>query len=149
MGREFSFDLLAQVHRTQTGREWEALLASLQEAMRARILTDVAAEGGRFRFSHVLIRETLYEDLPLPERVQLHRRVGEALETLYGAELQPYLTELADHFFKAEQPGDVDKAIRYAVQAGERAAALLAYEEAANYYTRALQLLGRTEENEP
>src|SRR5262249_14801005 len=34
IGREFSFDLLAQVHRTQNGREWEALLASLQEALR-------------------------------------------------------------------------------------------------------------------
>src|SRR5262249_18301789 len=117
--------------------------------LRTGILTDVTVEGRRFRFSHVLIRETLYEDLPLPERVQLHRHVGEALETLYRAAPQPYLAELAGHFFKAEQSGVADKAIQYAVQAAERAVALLAYEEAAHQYTRALQILGGTEENEP
>lgn len=148
IGREFSFDVLAQVYRIQTDREWETLLVALQEALTVRILTDASGEGRRFRFSHVLIRETLYEDLPLLERVQLHRRVGETMETLYGTALQPYLSELADHFFKAEQSGAADKAIHYAVQAGECAATLLAYEEAANHYRRALELLAHSEYDE-
>ncbi|MGH8006544.1 MAG: hypothetical protein ACREQ3_06000 [Candidatus Binatia bacterium] len=51
------------------------------------------------------------------------------------------LSELADHFFKAAPGGEVEKAIEYAVKAGEHATTLLAYEEAAAHYERAVQLL--------
>ncbi|HXG20290.1 MAG TPA: AAA family ATPase [Methylomirabilota bacterium] len=148
IGHEFSSDLLARVCQNRSGTTWELLLSSLQEAIAARILAKVGGEEERYRFLHALIRETLYEDAPLQERVQLHRHVGEAIETLYGAYLRPHLTELAEHFFKARQSDVGDKALHYAIQAGERAAALLAYEEAASYYARALQLLPLTEANE-
>ena len=55
---------------------------------------------------------------------------------------EPYLTELAAHFFAAAQGGvAVEKAITYALQAAEHTTALLAYEEAVNHYTQVLQLL--------
>jgi len=148
IGREFTFDHLAQVCRTWREMTWDTLLSAIQEATAARILGEAAGEERRYRFIHALIRETLYEDTPLQDRVQIHRQVGEAIETLYGAYLRPHLTELADHFFKAWQSNVGDKAFHYALQAGERAAALFAYEEAAGYYARALQLLPLTEANE-
>src|SRR5205085_8733263 len=40
-------------------------------------------------------------------------------------------------------PEDAEKAITYASQAGEKAAALLAHDEAAEHYTRALEVLTR------
>lgn len=148
IGRDFTFDLLAQVGQTWTGFTEETLLSAIQEAIAARILSEAAGENRRYRFTHALIRETLYDDALLQDRTQIHRCVGEAIETLYGAYLRPHLTALADHFFKARQSGVGDKALRYAIQAGERAAALLAYEEAVGYYTQALQLLAFTEANE-
>jgi predicted ATPase len=79
--------------------------------------------------------------LSTPQRVRLHRQIGEALEHLFGINLEPHLAELAYHFFQAAPGGEVDKALTYAVQAGERATVLLAYEEAIGHYERALQVL--------
>jgi len=51
------------------------------------------------------------------------------------------MSELAVHFFKAAQGGDIEKAIDYATQAGERANVQMAYEEAAGFFERALEAL--------
>ena len=93
------------------------------------------------RFSHTLLRDALYEDLPTARRRQLHREVGEALERLYADDPDPQLAELAHHFCAAIPGGDVDKAIDYARRAGERAATLLAYEEGVRLFSLALQVL--------
>jgi len=62
----------------------------------------------------------------------MHRRIGEVLEELHRANLEPHLAELAYHFLAgAVSPADVAKAVDYARRAGDRAAALLAHEEAA------------------
>jgi predicted ATPase len=117
------------------------MLEVLDEALAARLIVAVPQSIGRYSFSHALVRETLYEALCTTQRVRLHRRIGEALEHLFGVNLEPHLAELAYHFFQAVPGGEVDKAITYAVQAGERATALLAYEEAVGHYERALQVL--------
>jgi hypothetical protein len=39
------------------------------------------------------------------------------LETLYAANIEPRLPELAYHFIKAAPGGDVDKAVNYATHA--------------------------------
>jgi tetratricopeptide (TPR) repeat protein len=97
---------------------------------------------------HALMRGTLYSTLTTTRRVRLHRRIGEALESLYGANVEPHLAELAYHFFEAGLAGDVDKAVDYATRAGERANRLLAYEEAATHCERALQALDLKEPRE-
>ena len=48
---------------------------------------------------------------------------------------------MAYHSFEAAPGGDVDKAIDYARRAGDQAAALLAYEEAARLYQMGLDAL--------
>ena len=96
---------------------------------------------GRLRFAHVLIRDTLYEGLHDARRVRLHRLAVEALETLYGDEPGPHLAELAYHSIAGS---DFDKALGYARRAGDRALALLAYEEAARLYETALDALDLT-----
>lgn len=85
---------------------------------------------GTFRFAHSLIRDTLYEELKLPDRIRLHRGVGEDLEAMHARDPEPHLAELAYHFFEAAPAGDVRKAVDYAVAAGRRSVALLAHEEA-------------------
>ncbi|MDP2674150.1 MAG: protein kinase [Dehalococcoidia bacterium] len=137
IGREFGLDALGRV----TDLSGDRLLEVLEEAVAARVVTEVPRAAGRYSFSHALIRETLYEELSTTRRVRLHRQIGEVLESLYGDNLEPHLAELAYHFSESAQGGDVDKAIDYATRAGERANALLAYEEAAGHYEMALQAL--------
>ena len=102
----------------------------------------VPGAPGRLRFTHALIRDTLYDSIPAGRRVRLHRQAGEALETRYMQDLGPHLAELAHHFFEAAAGGDPGKAVSYADQAGQRAIGLLAYEEAARLFRMALAALG-------
>ena len=141
IGREFTLDLLLRSNGVQTETDRLQTLTLVQEALTARLLVDASDKAYTYRFVHALIRETLYEDLALPERLCLHRHVGEAIENFYAGDLGPYLAELADHFFKAAASERSEKALQYALQAGERANGLLAHEEAAIYYERAFQLL--------
>ncbi len=141
IGREFGVNAVERVVRTQPAAplHGDRLLEAIEEAVGARVINEVPRVAGRYSFSHALIRETLYEELSTTRRVQVHRQIGEVLEDLYHANLQPHLAELAYHFSEAAQGGDVDKAIDYAKRAGERAIASLAYEEAVGHYERALQ----------
>jgi DNA-binding winged helix-turn-helix (wHTH) protein len=137
VGREFSVALLAHL----TGHDRERLLELLDEATGARIVHEAPSGLGAYGFSHTLIRQTLYDELSAPRRVQLHLRIGEVLEERYRADLEPHLAALAHHFFQGASGGHVDKAIDYATRAAQRAVRLLAHEEAAIHYARALQLL--------
>lgn len=133
VGREFAPETLARMG----GGSEEELLETLDEAVAARVVSDVPGGPGCLRFAHVLIRDTLYEGLTSARRVRLHRLAAEALEALCGEE-RPYLAELAYHSIAGR---DFDKGVRYARSAGERALALVAYEESARLYERALEAL--------
>jgi DNA-binding SARP family transcriptional activator/tetratricopeptide (TPR) repeat protein len=134
LGREFALDALAGA----SGLTDRALLDTLGEAIAAGIVSDVGAVPSRFRFAHVLIRDTLYEGLTTAGRVRLHREAMVALESLYSDEPGPHLAELAHH---AVAGSDFDKAVTYARRAGERSLDLFGYEEAARLFETALEAL--------
>jgi hypothetical protein len=136
VGAEFD---LAVVQRAG-GLGEDAVLSALDEAATARLIVDSSAT--HYRFSHALVRATLYEALTAGRKVALHRRVAEAIETLYGAGLDDHLPALAYHWARASTPAaETAKAVGYACRAGERALAQLAHDEAAAYYQGALDLL--------
>jgi DNA-binding SARP family transcriptional activator len=137
LGRDFRLDALERVSE----RPREQVLDMLDEAETARVVMDLLVGRDGLRFSHALIRDSLYGDLAASERLTLHRRTVEALEELYGTRREPHLAELAYHSLEAAPGGDVDKAIDYARAAGDQAAALLAYEEAARLYRMGLDAL--------
>jgi DNA-binding SARP family transcriptional activator len=137
LGREF--DLAALERVSEVGGD--QLLHVLDEAARERIVTDVPGQPGRLRFAHVLIRDTLYDDLTPGRRVQLHRRIGDSLEELYAGNLEPHLAELAHHFYESARPAVAEKALAYARRAAERSLGQLAYEEAARLFAVALRVL--------
>jgi len=134
LGREFTPDVLARVAELSE----DEVLEILDEAMQARVVSDVPGTPGRLRFAHVLIRDTLYEGLTTARRVRVHRLVVDALEQRYGADSGPHLAELAHHSIAGS---DFDRGLGYARRAGDRALALLAYEEAARLYRLALDAL--------
>jgi DNA-binding SARP family transcriptional activator len=121
----------------------DEFLAALDEALGAVLLVESDEKPGSYLFSHALIRETLYESMSAPRRARVHKRVGEAIEAMQGRRRERYLPELAYHFTRAADPEDAEKAITYALRAGEQATAMLAHEEAAEHFARAIDVQGR------
>lgn len=135
IGREFDLSLLQSV----VGIDIDALLQMLSEAVAAEIISETSGLG-RYAFSHILIRETLYEDLTAGKRMRLHRTVAVTLEKGDTSSVEARLPELAHHWFKAAQAGDAAKTMRYAIEAAGRAVSQHAYEEAVRLYQRALKV---------
>jgi tetratricopeptide (TPR) repeat protein len=137
IGREFDLLLLQRASRLSPAR----IMAVLAKAAAVGLIVEVAATPQRYSFAHDLVRETLYEDLPPRRRLEFHRALGRLLESVYGDDLDPYLSEIAHHLRLAAPLGDAGPAIEYLVRAGDHASAVLAYEEAAIHFRRALDLL--------
>jgi predicted ATPase/DNA-binding SARP family transcriptional activator len=133
LGREFALAALARMAELS---EVE-LLEQLDEAMLARVVSDLPGATSRLRFAHVLIRDTLYEGVTTARRIALHRLAVEALEHV-NSKAGAHLAELAHH---ALAGSDFERALDYARAAGDRALALLAFEEAARLYATARDAL--------
>ena len=140
LGREFDARVVAAV----SGSPVDAVLDLLAEAERAQVVAEVGL--GRWSFAHALLRDAVYEQLPEARRVDVHRRAAEALEALHGEDLDDHLASLAHHFWAA---GDAERAREYGTRAAGRAMAMLAYEDAASLYRRALDGLAGSPRNDP
>ncbi|MCI0437993.1 MAG: AAA family ATPase, partial [Chloroflexi bacterium] len=129
IGRDFSLDQLARL----VDASEDSLLASLEEAIAARIIEELPRSMGRYQFSHALIRQTLESELTTTRRVRLHARILDALE-----ELGAHAAELARHAVEAEAVIGPGKLVRYSATAGEQALAAFAWEDARLHFERAL-----------
>jgi DNA-binding SARP family transcriptional activator/class 3 adenylate cyclase/tetratricopeptide (TPR) repeat protein len=137
IGRDFSVSTLERI--PEAGGDADVLLGALEEAARARVVHEVSGKPGRFEFVHDLVRRTLYEMPSEPRRAQLHRRVGEALAGLPGADTQPAV--LARHFVAGAAAGCRAEAVAWSERAGTRAVEQFAYEEALTHFQGAIELL--------
>ncbi len=135
-GRELRLDLVQALTSTPA----EETLELLGEAVAARLVEEMPGTPNRWRFAHALVREVLYGRLSPTRRLVLHRRAGEVIEARFSGELESHLVELADHFHRAG-PTAAASAVDYAARAGQHALALLAWEEAAGHFQRALDAL--------
>ena len=103
----------------EAGRPAMDVLAALEEPLAARLVAELPDDPGRWRFTHALVRECLYDALGPARRAALHRTIGETLERLHGTADGPHLDDLAYHFTRAAAGGDVAKAIEYCTRARE------------------------------
>ena len=133
-GRDFDLALVAAA----TGLSAECVLAALAEAVSLGIVAEAADAAGLYRFTHPLMREAIYDVLPLPARTHMHQRVGAAIELLHGADSPSHLGDLAYHFTRSAGLGESARAGEYAQRAGDRAMDACAYDEAVVQYRRAL-----------
>jgi class 3 adenylate cyclase/tetratricopeptide (TPR) repeat protein len=143
IGRSFDLDLLSRL----LGRSEDEVLDGLDTALESSVIIESQDRLGRFTFSHALIHHTLYEALSATRRARMHRRVAEALEDVCGEDPGERLAELANHFSHAVVAADLTKAVDYARQAGERALAKLAPDDALRWFNQARELLGKTGSN--
>ncbi|MGH9118966.1 MAG: serine/threonine-protein kinase PknK [Acidimicrobiales bacterium] len=139
-GNEFELPVLTAALEVDE----DTVLTGLEEAVGARLLTETGPF--RFRFVHALIRSSIIDGLARARRSRLHRRVAQALESVHADDLDGYLTELAGHYAEAATRSDDDRAVGYAVRAGEAAVERLAYEEAANCFRLAVELTAAHEQ---
>ena len=140
IGRDFALDLLTHAAGR---RDDDSLLDALDEGVAAHVIEEMTE--GRYQFTHNLIRMTLYDELRTARRRSLHRAVGKAIEALHRADVDALLPELARHFQVA---GDTGRAIDYATRAGRRADALLAFEDAEQFFQAALDGIEQGEPDE-
>ena len=136
IGRSFDLGLLSLLDADKSEDE---VLAALEEALASRLIEPLP-QTGHCRFSHALIRETLYDEMLAVRRVKLHQRIGELLEQRRAADPAPHLPQLAYHFGEAAASGAAAKALDYAQRAAEQSARSLAHEESVRLYRVALRL---------
>jgi adenylate cyclase len=119
-----------------------AMEAALDHLVEFDLLQQVRhdGEGNRYRFTHALVHEVVYQSLLLSRRTELHERAGRALEALTGVhpERLSDLEALGHHWSLSSTKS---KGARCLVAAADWARAVYANEDAIRHYERALLTL--------
>jgi len=133
IGQEFEHWLLSAIYpyRRLRGELRERLDALSQREVLEGPYADLL-----YLFRHILTREVAYESLLYADRRQLHRRIGESIETQRADRLAEYCEVLSYHFGLAEE---WDKALDYHLQAGLKAQSVYANEDAVHHLRLALE----------
>jgi tetratricopeptide (TPR) repeat protein len=133
IGQSFSAELVSEV----SGIDERSLLDSLGELIDRGLIREVDSGSADFAFSHQLIQQTVYAELPSDVRARRHRRVGEVMEELFGDQLEQFAAELASHFERGSEP---ERAAEYYCLAGRQALGMYGSEEAKTFASRAREL---------
>jgi tetratricopeptide (TPR) repeat protein len=131
IGRPFSVGLLVSA----TGIGEHDLVDHVDELWRRRIIRD---QGLTYDFSHDKLRAVALEMVSPARRRQLHRAVAESIAVEFQNDIGAAGPQLAAHY---DQAGMVEPAIDAYRQAGGRAVAMSALDEAVTMFRRALSLL--------
>jgi DNA-binding CsgD family transcriptional regulator len=134
IGEEFDVTLLAAA----TGHEPDEVSGGLAEAVAAGVLVDDADAPNWMRFTHALVRQAAYDDLPRADRTRWHRLVADALA---GSPVPGHAADVARHRVRAATDASTCRtavdACRAAVDAALRS---LDHADAAHWYRRAIEL---------
>ena len=122
------------------------LVDAFDEAAKAGIV--IEEPGGRYRFNHAIVRQSLLAELASVRRMRLHQRIAVTLESEPGGD-DELLAELAYHYFECAWAGNAAKAVEYCRRAADQAMARLAYEGAADLYDKALHALEELDDELP
>jgi class 3 adenylate cyclase len=102
-----------------------------------------ASDDLEYIFKHALTQEVAYSSLLSERRRALHDRAAQAIEYLYGDQLEDHYGDLANHYLRGN---DTSKATRYAELAAEQAMSRGAYQQAAVLIEAALNVLEKLPE---
>ena len=131
IGREFQRWLLQSVYPYQANAE--DIGTRLLNLCQKEILDHIQVA---YLFRHVMTRQVAYESLLYAERRDLHRKIAQSIEVQRGAHMEEHLEVLAEHYMLAE---DWPQALKYQLEAGDRAQAIYANEDAIHRYKKALE----------
>jgi class 3 adenylate cyclase/tetratricopeptide (TPR) repeat protein len=133
IGRAFGVNLLTRVSEiSQEVQRYLDTLKRVELVHESQFLPEV-----EYIFKHAVIQDVAYQSLLAPRRQELHEAIGRAIEDLYPERLEEQAPILAYHYARSPR---VDKAIAWALLAGDQAARLYANTEATAYYEQALTM---------
>ena len=135
LGFQFEFEKLRAVSDLDSN---ESLLDLMDDALDARVVSEVDGPALAYEFGHALTHRFLYDGLPAGQRLRLHSRAAEELERSFGTNAEAHAPELAHHFIQASSLIGVEKGVRYSILAGHQALSSYAYETALEHFHRAL-----------
>ena len=134
LGNDFGLESLEAIIDGEASDE-------IDTAVRAGLIED-SPDGAHYRFRHGLTREAIYHSIGRSRRAQLHVRAARALEQRVNmVQFEP--AELAHHLIESGRSDEADAAIAYSHEAAARAGAAHAYEDAAEHYRHAIDVLER------
>jgi tetratricopeptide (TPR) repeat protein len=134
IGRRVPLPLLEGV-----ARDVPDLAGAIDQLVDGTFLDRVDEDGEQaLSFHHALVQDTAYSRILRRARRDLHRKVADVAEALYGAG-DDSIDLLARHLYLGAAGG---KALDYLVRAGERAKRLFANEEAILHLQRAAEIAG-------
>ncbi len=147
IGRMFSATEVAAVAE----RNIDGVLKDLAAATQAGMVELCEDSRADYRFTHALIRETLYDEISTLDRLRLHGRVANTLVATHASDLEPALSRIAHHYYETAAIGSLDQAVEYAMRAADYALRIHAYEETLVHCDQLISLLspnGRTSNDE-
>jgi len=138
IGEKFDTELLAST------LSQDHLEVADELGMIARATSLVCSEGVQYRFDHARSRDAIYDEVSPTLKRAYHLKVAEKLESV-TKDGKPPLSELAYHHAQA---GNRERAVKYAIAAGQDALAKWSNAQAVEHFTYALENLpeGQSEE---
>ncbi len=121
IGRDFYFETLQQLLQTDE----DALLDDLDELLRADLIEEQSAD--LYRFSHLLLRETLHDSLSARRRRRYHQNIADMLRS--RADVPP--GDLAEHYAETATP---ELAAPFALRAARNAEKIYTNDVAERFY---------------
>jgi predicted ATPase len=136
LGKEFPLGLIRRVAPPSPDEQLERQLSELQ--LGEFIYEQPALPEVEYTFKHALTQAVAYNSVLSERRKQLHERAAQAIEALFGSQLENHLSELAHHYSRSS---NAPKAVEYLQRASEQAIERSAIAEAIAQLTAALDLL--------
>ena len=139
VGRDFAFRILETI--TGMREELKSYLLNLQglEFIYEKSLFPEL----EYVFKHALTQEVAYNSLLQKRRMEIHQKIGEAIETLWPDRLEEFYEMLAYHYSKSE---NFEKASHYLTLSGNKASKNYSNWEAFRFYIKALNIQGELPE---
>ncbi|HYF63343.1 MAG TPA: adenylate/guanylate cyclase domain-containing protein [Herpetosiphonaceae bacterium] len=132
VGRRFQLEIIKGLTNGDLTAQMDSLAAA------DLVLPDQIAAEMAYLFKHTLTRDVAYEGILYARRRDLHRRVANRIQDVYGDSHDDLLPVLARHYARAEEWA---AALKYYVAAGKIAQQGYFNAEAIAHYRSALELL--------
>jgi class 3 adenylate cyclase/tetratricopeptide (TPR) repeat protein len=117
-------------------------LATLEEL---EYIVETEKEPERqYMFKHPLLYEVSYNSLSKKKRRMLHQKTGETIEEIYSDRLDDFVEILAYQYANSD---NIDKALEWLKNAGEKAKDRYANDEAIRYYQKTISVISENKKD--
>lgn len=133
-GKKFSFQVM-----TDWGGFDESVLHRqlIEMSKKGFLVEELEDHVVHYDFAQAGVREMIYNKISKKKKGELHASLAHFLEERYAGQEEEIVDDLSYHFSKA---GDLQKAFRYSLKAGERAQNIFVTQKALNYYMQSMEI---------